>query len=87
MATNYRAKVMAIVADNNMTVECACRNCISIDFPQFKQDAINGYHSVYYPDLRDAEMPMAHTWEMVYDDLYKGLVDCPANCHCRNEAE
>jgi len=28
---------------------------------------------------------MAHTWEMVYGDLYKGLVDCPSDCHCRNE--
>jgi len=85
MATNYRAKVMAIVADNNMIVECACRKCISIDFPPFKQDKINGYHYVSYTDLLDAEMPMAHTWEMVYGDLYKGLVDCPSDCHCRNE--
>lgn len=85
MSTNYRKKVMAIVADNNLTLDCACRKCISIDFPPYKQDGVNGYHSLYYPDLLDAEMPMAHTWEMVYGDLYKGIVDCPADCDCRNE--
>jgi hypothetical protein len=84
MATDYRKKVMAIVADNNLTVECACRNCISIDFPPYKQDRVNGYHYLHYPDLRDSEMPMAHTWEMVYGDLYRGFVDCPADCHCRS---
>jgi hypothetical protein len=84
MATDYRKKVMAIVADNNLTVECACRNCISIDFPPYKQDRVNGYHYLHYPDLRDSEMPMAHTWEMVYGDIYRGFVDCPADCHCRS---
>jgi hypothetical protein len=85
MATNYRKKVMNIVADNDLTVECACRNCISIGYPLHKQDKINNFHGIFLCNLRRDEITMAQAWEAVYYDLEKGVQDCPADCDCRNE--
>jgi hypothetical protein len=78
----HRQKVMAFIEANDCRLIEASRYCIDIDFPDGKQCVNNGFHSLYYPDLKDSEMRMADIWRDVWFDLENGLRDCPSGCDC-----
>ena len=79
---NHRKLVFAFCKKNNLTIVNAGRKVIDIEYPAHVQCVANGWHSLYYPDLKDAEMTMPEVWQNVWFDLCRGVIPCPLDCDC-----
>ena len=81
-AKNYRKLVIAFCKDHNLTIVSADKDIIDIEYGDHFQCVANGWHGLYYPDLKSAEMTMPQIWQAVWFDLEPGVRPCPLDCDC-----